>query len=331
MSVLCRSRLALAIALLAVGCSKPAAPEGVTALAMADPREHWAKEGFVQLVPPIHMPSSDLQRDQVEIWARLPEGSTVTKQVSPNGSPVGLLFPPGSMLDRVEYGYIGGKRYVVDVRGTRIDEAGAQWFHVYRRDASGLFGYEWARADGAAHERATDALIDRLSATHNTKNSDGETVRPAWIDAVRRKNACAACHPPSRLTNDRQGAHGLVNRGTDASGFFTPWTVFENEIPLERYGGHDRSETDGYTEVVCPAGDTRTQTEGGRARCASGAVPRGRYDLAAARAAGDPRALKICTARRYLVAHLSPDLRQGFAAALQQCEDSSVTDPGTPG
>ncbi|MEM6992715.1 MAG: hypothetical protein AAF721_19530 [Myxococcota bacterium] len=307
--------LALSVA---TACGKRSAPEGVTALSIEDPRGYWAKEGFVQLVPPIHLPSSNHQRDEVEIWMRVDKGSTI-EELSPgkDGAPVGLRFPPGSVLDRVEYGEIRGKRYVVDVRGTRTDDAGAQHFHVYRRGKRGLFGFEWARQDEAAHARATEALIEGLGGLL----PEGEP-EPAWFQSVRAKNACADCHGLSRQTNTTQGEFGLVNRGTDASGYFTPWTIMTNEIPLERYGGHDRSETDRYTDIRCPAGSAETTADDGRARCDGGAVPVGKYALQEALAAGEPRALQVCTARKQLAAHFSAGLRERFAQPLQECEDS---------
>ena len=308
------------LAALGLGCPrKDAAPEGVTALKIEDPREHWNKEGFVELVPPVHLPSSDHQIDQVEIWAKLPDGGTITEVEAASGAPIGLKFPPGSVLDRVEYANHQGKRFVVDVRGTRIADDGSQWFHVYRRGEAGLFGFEWARSDEAAHGRATAALLERLATVEPGKSMD-ETRRAAFLRDVEGKNACAQCHAISREINTTQREHGLVNRGTDASGFFTPWTLFADAIPLETYGGNDRSETDPWVTISCPDGGEPTAAKDGRARCAENAVPLGTYDLNGALREADPRALRICTGRRALGEHLSDALGLRFASALRQCE-----------
>lgn len=307
----------------AVGCST-SAPEGVTLLSIADPRNHWANEGFVQLVPGVHMPSSDHQTDQVEIWAKLPEGGVITEQApTDDGAPVGMLFPRGSVLERVEFAFGGGgRRFMVDVRGTRIAADGRQHFHVYRRGDAGLFGFEWARQDTAAHARATDALVKRL-ATHAPAKAMDETRQAAFLASVRTKNACADCHAISRVTNTTQKEHGLVNRGTDASGFFTPWTVFADPSPLEFYGGHDRTESDRFSTISCPASATLGQDDRGRATCTGSVVPLGHFDLVEAMAAKDPRALQICSGRRYLAEHFSPELRQRFAPYLVQCDDGT--------
>ena len=323
-------RTAVLASLWLAACGSKSAPEGVTALSIADPRGHWAAQGFHLLLTGVHLPSSDHQLDQVEIWAKLPEGATIEAAGQAPGAPAALTFPPGSILDRVEYSGRGAQRFVVDVRGTRIADDGEQHFHVYRRGERGLFGFQWARSDTAAHARATAALQDRLAKLPEIARLD-DARRDAFLGSVAGKNACAECHALARPTNATQGEHGLVNRGTDASGFFTPWTVFENAVPLERYGGHDRSETDRYTTVRCPAGAEPTTGADGRARCEGGAVPIGEYDLPRALADGDPRALGICAARTYLGRHLSTDLRHRFATALRQCEDAAVTDPDGPG
>ena len=316
---LLRSAPALALGVLAAGCPrKDAAPEGVTSLKIADPREHWTNEGFVELVPPVHLPSSDHQIDQVEIWAKVPEGAVITEADAVSGAPLALKFPPGSILDRVEYANLRGKRFVVDVRGTRIVEDGSQLFHVYRRGDAGLFGFEWARDDLGAHERATAALLEGLSRVAPGKDMD-ETRRAAFLRDVEGKNACADCHAISREINARQGEHGLVNRGTDASGFFTPWTLFADAIPLEMYGANDRSETDRWVTIACPSGEP-IAADDGRVRCPENAVPMGSYDLTGALRDGEPRALRICAGRRALGEHFDEDLRLRFASSLRQCE-----------
>jgi len=312
------------VVLALAGCSTPAPPpEGVTLLSIPDAREYWAKQGFVELVPPVHLPSSSAAKDQVEIWARVPEGGEISgpAEVVFGQTPPALLFPPGSVLDRVEYADMNGKRFVVDVRGTRIDDEGKQWFHVYRRGAEGLFGFEWARSDEGAHGRATAALVAKLAKEAPAKRM-AEAQRAKFLGSVEGKNACAACHVLSRDSNLRQGEHGIVNRGTDASGFFTPWTLLAPEIPLERYGGHDASESDRHTTIRCPPGVKPTAAEDGRKRCASSEVPMATYDLRQALADEEARALRVCTGRRYLMGHMSSTLRGALAAVASDCPDS---------
>jgi len=148
------------------------------------------------------------------------------------------------------------------------------------------------------------------------------TRRTAFLRDVEGKNACAQCHAISRRINATQREHGLVNRGTDASGFFTPWTLFADAIPLETYGGNDRSETDRWVTIACPSGAEPTAAADGRARCPNNEVPLGTYDLTGALREGDSRALRICTGRRVLGEHFSEALRLRFASALGECEHS---------
>src|SRR5690606_38351491 len=83
-------------------CRSDAPPPGVTDLRIDAPLEHHAREGFVLLVPPVHLPSSSPDRDQVETWVKLPEGARIALLWDEAGRP-SLGFPPGTLADRVEW------------------------------------------------------------------------------------------------------------------------------------------------------------------------------------------------------------------------------------
>lgn len=298
-------------------------PEGVTPLTIADPRDFWTGGGYVNLVPPVHLPSVSRDRAEVEIWAKLPDPGAGLIELDASGER--FVFPPGSVLDRVEYRVKDGKRYVVDVRGTTVDADAAQRYHVYRRGPEGLFGFEWVRGDTDAHDAATDALIARLAEVPPGSKMKAK-ARDEYLQSVRGKNDCFGCHLLSRATNARQNEHGLVNRGTDASGFFTPQTLFAEVIPVEKYGKFDRNHTDPRVTVACPA-DGEVQIVHDKPWCDEKAVPQGRYDLVGALAAAEPRARQVCAGRKYLADHASAAIRDRFAKALESCEPPQTPPP----
>ena len=180
---------------------------------------------------------------------------------------------------------------VVDVRGTRIDAEGQRWHHVYQpvsKDPSAaLVGAEWRSGDSAAAEAAKDGFIDAL-AKSDRKNLDG----------VRSKLGCDGCHTLDRLPNTRPGEHGIVARGTDGAGFFTPSTLLADAAPLEVYGV-DPNPGAPFTTITCADGNP-PEIRAKRVRCASG-VPTAHVDVAAAAEAGDPHALAVVASREHLL------------------------------
>lgn len=300
------------------GCRSEGPPPGVTERRIDDPAHHHVREGFVQLVPPAHLPSSSPSRDQVEIWVRLPEGGTLALDRDEAGR-FTLGFPPGTLADRVEWFGDGDARRIVDIRGTRLEEGGAQTFYVYRPTApdpqAPLFGLEWAREDPAAQRAATDYLMTKVGSLPPVVDMP-EGRRAEILDGVRGRNQCAGCHGLSRPENEAPRQHGLVDRGTDRSGFFTPRTVLWDEVPLEAYGAHDRSWDDPAIEVRCA--DVPV-TEPGR-RCPDGGIARGRLRWDAPEP--DARALlaAVCESRSWIAAHVNDEDRAKLASVLGPCE-----------
>lgn len=259
-----------------------------------DPLHHFARTA-----QPIAVPLSVPQPadGDVTVWLALPAAGTPHRVEAPDGRTV-LAYPPGTVADRVEAAGHGAARRIVDVRGTRIDADGRRWHHVYRatrRDPdAALIGVEWPAGDAAAQAAAADALIARLTAAGVT----GAGVS----DAVRAKLDCDACHQVLRPDGVALGEHGVVARGTDAAGWFTPSAALDPEAygPIEAYGARNPASTDPFVEVTCP-NDQPPDVFAGRPVCPDRAVPVGRLRLAEALAARDDHAEAVCRTHAWLV------------------------------
>jgi hypothetical protein len=335
MPIVCRSGPGVAlVAAMAIGASACADPgaDRVERLRVASPETHWADAGFVRLEPPTHLPSSDPDIDQVEVWIRLPPSAVLRTVDGPDGP--SLELPPGTELDRVELAGTGDARRVVDVRGATIDDDGSATYRVLRRESgrpgAALFGVAWPADDEDAHAAATEALLDGLARTAELRAMDHADAQRT-LQSIRSKNACAGCHAPSQAAATRAGER-TVARGTDASGFYVPVQMLSDSAPLETYGAFDRSLADPFIAVRCPRGTAEiVQDPRSHAVCPDGAVPVGRLSLASALAGSDARAQNLCRGRDYLVAHLDETGRRAFADAIAACglRTDNAMDQGT--
>lgn len=300
-----------------LACGPDGPPPGVIEVRIEDPSTHHAREGFTQLVPPAHLPSSSPDRDQVEIWVRLPETAVLTLLEDQAGRPT-LEFPPGTLADRVEWHGDGDDRRIVDIRGTRIEPDGAQTFYVYRPTApdprAPLFGLEWRRGDADVQRAATEHLVSKLAALPPVADM-AEPRRQEILDGVRGRNQCSGCHGLSRPENETPRQHGLVDRGTDRSGFFTPQTVLWDEVPLEAYGAYDRSWDDPAIEVRCAEAPA---AQPGR-RCPEGSIARGRLRWGATEPNARTWLASVCESRAWIAAHVSEGDRAKLASVLTPC------------
>lgn len=300
-----------------VACGPDGPPRGVTEVHIDDPATHHVREGFTKLVPPAHLPSSSPDLDQVEVWVWLPEAAILGLFEDPAGR-LTLELPPGTRADRVEWHGAGDDRRIVDIRGTRIEPDGAQTFYVYRPTApvtdAPLFGLEWRRDDPDAQRGATEHLVSKLAALPPLVDM-AERRRQEILEGVRGRNQCAGCHGLSRPENETPRQHGLVDRGTDRSGFYTPQTVLWDEVPLEAYGSYDRSWDDPAIEVRCAGA---TATEPGR-RCPDGSIARGRLRWDATEPNARAWLASVCESRAWVAAHVSDSDRGVLASALSPC------------
>lgn len=310
----------LLVAVALTGCKTndplPSLEHGAKAVEMTAPMTFHEREGFTALVPPAHIPSSDPELDQVTVWLKLGDGAITTETV--DGRSV-LVFPDGTTADRVEHAGRGTARFIADIRGTVLTAQGPR-FHVYRPTAAKpdapLFGAEWPADDADAHATATDYLAEQIGKSDPVASWE-PARRHAEVQSFRQKNACLPCHDPARSENTRAGEHGLVNRGTDGSGFFTPYTLFEDDVPLEQYGAHDRSMTDPLLDIMC--GETVIATDGWDRVCPQGAAPRARWRWDKAWAQAPTRAKQRCTQAEWLFERMDPAARKHVTHFFDNC------------
>ena len=305
------------------GTGAPARPEPV-AVAQVDvlDQERWRKAGFVEMVPPVRLPTSGSERDHIAVWLSIPDGANIDVRTV-DGRPT-LRFPPGTVADRIE----SFADTISDVRGTVITRDDGQLFHVYvpRGPEQGgpLVGWEWPRGDDAQQRAATALLTRHLAGARfvfDAGAAPSPEERARIVDDYARSNQCARCHTPNRAM-DVDRAHG-IHRATDDDGFYVPLSVLADSMPLETHRPRDMNVDDPFLALACPSGRRPELTEhddGGRAWiCADGGSPVGTLDVKAALAKKDARAIALCASRAYLAAHMDADGKRAFAAALAAC------------
>lgn len=315
------TRLALC-ALLLAGCrpnSLPTLEHGAKAIEMETALGFHEREGFTALAPPVHIPTGNPQLDQVTVWLKLGDGPITTTTIE--GRSV-LAFPEGTRADRVEVGGTGDGRFVTDIRGTTLTADGPR-FHVFRpwapKPAAPMFGAQWPSNNPGAQTAATDYLATRIGKSEPFA-SWKPAVREAQTQAFRQKNACLPCHEPGRRENTRSGEFGLVNRGTDGTGFFTPYTLFADEAPLEQYGAHDRTLVDPLVDILC--GETivaSPQDTGWDRTCPNGVTPRARWRWDRAWETAPTRAKQRCTQAMWLFERMEPAARNQVERFFDNC------------
>ena len=292
----------------------PLDASGLTPLPGGD--AHWRDAHYTELTPTLLPPGDAADRLDVQVWAWLPAGALIDLD-SDEG--VELLFPVGSVLDRVER--IGTE--VVDVRGTELTAAGPR-FHVYRESAaSTLVGASWAPGDEVGFDRvrrAFEALSGEGGLFAPGERGHDARYREASLARFVITLDCASCHRPG-LADARSTEARTVRRGTDASGMFVPRGVLVDDAPLETY--RPRLENDPrFASLVCDDGRALDGATDSSARCADGTFPHWHFALSAALSAQDPHALRVCASRRWLVDHMSPRARARFGSTLVACAAS---------
>ena len=168
---------AVALAVIAGACHKH---DAVVAVDLPQADDYFAHNGYVELVPPVRLPTDAEGRDRIRVWMKLPKRGVIDLDSAGR-----LRVPDETVVERVE----SFDDRVVDVRGTRFDDGGKEWFHVYRRAGDRLVGVEWPRDDAGAEKRAR-ARIDDLV---RDSEPDGGT-RDQWIARWHQLDDSAACH-----------------------------------------------------------------------------------------------------------------------------------------
>lgn len=318
---------------------------------------YWPDAGFVDMVGPMRLPTDKSIKDHIAVWVRVPKDGIIKVTWLPDQKRYTLLFPPGTVADRVESERNAKQAMLTvngisDVRGARIGADGRTWFHDYEpvpgESGRWLKGYEWLRAGPVEDNLAADRLIKLFYPGAPARARDE-------MAEFRRLNQCGACHRINRPTPahmpgamsthaahildtvDRPSSmstraaipgatrpHAVVPM-TDADGFFQPITVMTDTMVVRNHRRWDLNADDPYITVKC--GDQKTTAiTHGDARyyvCANGDVPTGTLDMTAALKHKDPHALKVCKARTYLYAHMDAVGKKAFKRFYEECRGRS--------
>ena len=99
--------------------------------------------------------------------------------------------------------------------------------------------------------------------------------------------------------------------------------AMRDDSPLETYAPSDPNASDRFMRYECAGTPTGVKPTGSTSlRCPDGSVPRVRLELAAALAAGDAHARRVCASRRALAAFFDSEARSAHAAGLDACSVS---------
>ncbi len=279
-----------------------------------DTRAIWLDSGFVQLEPALRLPSRVDGLDRIEIWVRFPPEGKISARWLPEQQRNILVYPPGTVADRVE---MPDGQHVVDVRGTELGTDGAELFHVYRREGDGLRGFIWERDNEEQQEEATRVLLAQVKAE--------EHAGAGAMESIRMDNDCASCHEHGRAEHHKPIPR-FPNRGTDGAGFYAVQTVLADRAPVERHRPREMNHDDPYVSYRCGGGDAQaevrwvTHRDGTRwPQCDDKSNPVAIIDVAAALAAGDDHARKVCASRKALFDRMDGQAREAFAGAFHAC------------
>lgn len=319
--------------------------------------DYWPDAGFVHMVGPTRLPTDKRIRDHIAVWVRVPKGGVIQVTWLPGQKRYTLLFPPGTVADRVESDYNAKQAMltingIADVRGARIGKDGHTWFHDYEpvpgTPGHWLKGYEWRRAGPVQDDLAADRLI-RLFYPGAPARAEQEMAE------FRRLNQCGACHrvnrptpahmPGARRTHAGHALDTVVNQSsmgtpaaspgsprphavlpmTDADGFFQPITVMTDSMVVRNHRRWDLNADDPFITVRCGDEKTTAVTQGDARYyvCANGDVPTGTLDMLAALKHRDPHALKVCKARTYLYDHMDAVGKRVYRKFYQECRGHS--------
>jgi hypothetical protein len=217
-----------------------------------------------------------------------------------------------------------GGRTVADVRGSRIDAQGREWFHVYRptgpEPQSPLVGYEWLRGDVAQRREATTLLVEHVSATPSplTRGKPGA----GYVSFFSRMNACERCH----FSNKAAGTDPddwLPLWPTDEIGWYVPLAVMLPRLALSTTPRwHDPNVDDTLVERSCTSGNAREKSRpaGSWFRCDDGSVPHGSRDIPLGLELGDAYTRAVCRSRSYVYERMDSHARSVFTDAMAPCD-----------
>lgn len=158
------------VALLALLCSPAVYGQDIHLHAVKWPNQvsYWKQSGFVEMVPPVRLPTDKSIHEYVMVWLHIPVGKKVAVQWLPDQKRYTLKFPPGTVADRIDGGEHAKQAMltvngIADVRGATLAADGKTWWHVYERvpgrSSKWLYGYAWLRTGPVGDNRAADSLL----------------------------------------------------------------------------------------------------------------------------------------------------------------------------
>lgn len=282
---------------------------------------HWAREGFVELVPPVRLPTSHPGQDRIEVFVQIPAGGRIRTEWLDEQDRWTIALPAGTRLDRVEslrYGEGADAWTVADVRGSTLGRDPVT-DHVYRPESgqpeAPLLGLRWPRESEAALEEATERLVELV------RDRPIPVEQPPMdadaISQLRRFNDCAHCHRPD-MAAETEDRGDLPHRATDADGFFVPLSVLARSVPISEARPVDLNAEDPYVSVACEDGG-EVQRDGESLECGDGSVPLARRDVERGMREGDPYTQAVCASRRSLQAHVDARGLEAFGEAFAEC------------
>jgi len=274
---------------------------------------YWQEQQFVELVPPIPLPSVHAG-SRVITLLRVPHDGAIGARRHDDEDRWVLVYPPGTLAERVAFvsAEVPGAWTVSDARGAETRE-GEQQLRVLRplhaEAYSPLVGLSWRRGD----VRARTEVYARLDAQRRRVPEPFRTRLPRSADRLRPLDACPACHHDAAEVRLDREASSNRTRLSDTAGWFTPLAVLSQEALLE--------DVDAMPQRLRPMVSLRCAdgSEPVRDRCASGAPALARYALARAVSRRDPHALRVCQSRRYLFDRSDGTVREAFRGAFAEC------------
>jgi hypothetical protein len=277
---------------------------------------YWKNNKFAKMVGLLQLPSDKAGSDRIEVWIKIPKGQVVTVRGLPWQDRYSLVYPAGTIADRVEL----ADNRIEDVRGARIDDEGHTLFHVYepapKKNQNKIFGLEWLREDDPQKSNIADEVVGR--ALVKLYYPTPEKVNPKEIESFLRHNRCTNCHMPDV---SRAKTSPFLRYESDSRGFFQPLTVLEDRISVRDHRAWDLNADDPFVTVWCGDKKTAALTDGEKRgyKCENSVSPEGTLDTSAALDAGNAHALDLCAARKYLYDHMDEKARSAFSVSFQAC------------
>lgn len=307
----------------------PESSPKVEPLRIEEPEGHHAREGFVEMAPPVRLPTTHDRRDLIRTWVRFPTEPPIRTEYLEAQGRYTIRAPEGTESDRVEYMVLGDpslgeriepERTILDIRGLGVGDEGPSRFRVLRplggEPHGPLAGYEWGAFDEAAQDDASDALAALVRRAR--RPVDRAPLSGDGLERFVRLNHCARCHTPNeplRLVPDSDGVH----RATDATGCYTLLMMLAESVPVSDARPLDLNVQDPFVRFRCGEEVFEGRELGRPPECADGRAPLAFRDVRAGLDAGDEYTEKVCDGRRYIHEHLDACGRQVFHAAFAEC------------